>query len=83
MAGSKTWQIITTNDGIEIERTTYALQMPGGCLVRHETIKAQPGGNVSESMAFVPNAQLIEYQPAMWAIFSEHLTSAQPRTLPA
>ena len=83
MPGSKTWQIITTNDEASIERTTYAMQMPNGVLVRHEMLVALPSGAATESMTFVPHGKLIEFAPDEWAVFSEFLTAAQPRTLPA
>jgi hypothetical protein len=83
MPGTKTWEVITTNDEPDIDRTTYAMQVPGGVIIRHEMMVALPSGAATESMAFVPGAKLIEFAPTLWAVFSEHLTSVQPRTLPA
>ena len=78
MPGSKDWRIILTDNDAEAMRTTYALQVPRGVVLRHETFKLNPGGGVSESMVLIPNARLIQQQPDDWAIFGQPLSSPLP-----
>lgn len=42
-----------------VMRTTEAMNLNGGVLIRTSTEQKEPGGSISEALAFVPNMKIV------------------------